>query len=61
MVNQTQTDPSEEGTLIDWSEEDSQMSSVDATTRAFMALSSKERGEVIAKLDFKDPQGFPEA
>ncbi len=61
MVNQSQTDPSEEGTLIDWSEEDSQMSSVDATTRAFMALSSEERGEVIAKLDFKDPQGFPEA
>src|SRR6266849_1133078 len=58
MVNQTQTDPSEEGTLIDWSEEDSQMSSVDATTRALMALSRKERGAVIAKLDFKDPQGF---
>src|SRR6266849_6269661 len=61
IVNQSQPDPSEEGTLIDWSEEDSQTSSVDATTRAFMALSSEERGEVIAKLDFKDPQGFPEA
>src|SRR6266852_8729350 len=54
MVNQSQTDPSKEGTLIGWSEEDSQTFSVDATTRAFMALSSEERGEIIAKLDFKD-------
>ena len=50
----------QEETLIDWAPEDNQTLRVDAAAQAFMALSVKERGEMVAKLD-RETQDFPKA
>ena len=60
VQNSWGSEAGQEETLIDWSPEDNQTSRVDAAAQAFMALSVKERGEMVAKLD-GEAQDFPKA
>jgi len=57
----TPTEASDNATLVDWDPKDNETTAVQSTAQAFLAMSPKERGEVIAQIGAGESEDFQTA